>query len=78
LSQLFFYKEKEQQQKLTSSIKLRLTIIAFFFFGGVTGGYGYLLIGIKVLLVSVIILIGALIYDSVKLQLVSIRRKYLR
>ena len=78
LSQLFFYKEKEQQQKLTSSIKLRLTIIAFFFFGGITGGYGYLLIGIKVLLVSVVILIGALIYDSVKLQLVSIRRKYLR
>jgi uncharacterized membrane protein YoaK (UPF0700 family) len=78
LSQLFFYKEKEQQQKLIASIKLRLTIIAFFFIGGVTGGYGYLLIGIKVLLLSVIILIGALIYDSVKLQLVSIRRKYLR
>jgi uncharacterized membrane protein YoaK (UPF0700 family) len=78
LSQLFFYKEKEQQQKLIASIKLRLTIIAFFFFGGVTGGYGYLLIGIKVLLVAVLILIGALIYDSVKLQLVSIRRKYLR
>ena len=32
LSQLFFYKLKEQKDKLYSSIKLRLTIISFFFF----------------------------------------------
>jgi uncharacterized membrane protein YoaK (UPF0700 family) len=31
LSQLFFYKLKEQKDKLYSSIKLRLTIIFFFF-----------------------------------------------
>src|SRR5690606_17387532 len=31
LSQLFFYKEQETQKKLKSSIKLRLTIISFFF-----------------------------------------------
>ena len=30
LSQLFFYKQKEQKSKLYSSIKLRLTIITFF------------------------------------------------
>lgn len=78
LSQLFFYKKEEQQKKLTSSIKLRLTIICFFFLGGVTGGYGYLLIGIKILLLSVATLIIALIYDSIKFKLVSIKRKYLR
>ena len=36
LSQLFFYKEKEQRKKLFASIKLRLMIIHFFFFGGVS------------------------------------------
>ncbi|WP_236938272.1 YoaK family protein [Flavisolibacter tropicus] len=78
LSQLFFYKKEEQQKKLIASIKLRLTIIFFFFLGGITGGYGYLVIGIKILLLSVITLISALIYDSIKFQLVSIKRKYLR
>lgn len=78
LSQLFFYRTAEQQHKLISSIKLRLTIIFFFFFGGVTGGYGYLATGMKVLLLAVALLIGALIYDSVKLRIVSMKRKYLR
>lgn len=78
LSQLFFYKREEQQKKLTSSIRLRLTIISFFFLGGLTGGYGYLLVGIKILLASVATLIVALIYDSVKFKLVTIKRKYLR
>ena len=78
LSQLFFYKTGEQQEKLTSSIKLRLTIIFFFLLGGVTGGYGYLLVGIKILLLSAAILTSALIYDSVKFKVVTMKRKYLR
>ena len=78
LSQLFFYKKEEQQKRLTSSIKLRLTIIFFFLLGGISGGYGYLSIGIKILLLSVAILISALIYDSVKFKVVSMKRKYLR
>jgi uncharacterized membrane protein YoaK (UPF0700 family) len=78
LSQLFFYRKEEQQKKLYASIKLRLTIIFFFFFGGVSGGYGYLLVGIKILLLAVGILTGALIYDSIKLKIVSIKRRYLR
>ena len=77
LSQLFFYKKEEQQKKLTSSIKLRLTIICFFFLGGVTGGVGYLVFHIKVLLLAVLMLIIALIYDSVKFRIVTIKRKYL-
>ncbi|RYF86711.1 MAG: DUF1275 domain-containing protein, partial [Chitinophagaceae bacterium] len=78
VSQLFFYKKEEQQQRLTSSIKLRLTIIFFFFFGGVVGGAGYLLYGIKVLLLAVSILIAALIYDGVKLKMVMLKRKYIQ
>jgi uncharacterized membrane protein YoaK (UPF0700 family) len=78
LSQLFFYKQAEEQKKLHASIRLRLTIIFFFFLGGVTGGYGYLIVGVKVLLLAAAILVAALLYDSVRLGLVSIRRKYLR
>jgi len=76
VSQLLFYKKEEEQKKLTSSIKLRSTIICFFFLGGVLGGAGYLLVGIKILLMAVLTLILALIYDSVKFGLVSIKRKY--
>lgn len=78
LSQLFFYKSGEQQKKLTSAIRLRLTIIFFFFLGGVIGGYGYLVTGIKILLLAAAVLIAALIYDSVKLKIVNMKRKYLR
>jgi hypothetical protein len=39
---------------------------------------GYLLVGIKILLLSVATLTGALLYESVKFQLVSMKRKYLR
>ena len=76
VSQLFFYKKPEQHKKLTSSIKLRLTIICFFFLGGITGGFGYLVTGIKVLLLAVAVLLTTLVYDSVKLSIVTIRRKY--
>jgi len=78
LSQLFFYKTEEQQKKLTSAIKLRMTIIFFFLAGGIIGGYGYLVIGIKILLLAVAILISALLYDSLRLKIVNIKRKYLR
>lgn len=76
LSQLLFYKRTMQQKKLVSSIKLRLTIIFFFFIGGVAGGWGYRLLNIKILLPAAVILFVALIYDSVKLKLVTIKRKY--
>lgn len=78
LSQLFFYKRTLQQKKLVSSIKLRLTIIFFFFTGGVAGGWGYRLLGIEILLPAAVILFIALVYDSVKLKLVTIKRKYER
>jgi uncharacterized membrane protein YoaK (UPF0700 family) len=78
LSQLFFYKKPEQQNRLISSIKLRFTIIGFFFLGGITGGVGYLFTGIKILLLASLILILALLYDAVKFQLVTIKRKLTR
>ncbi|HWY10079.1 MAG TPA: YoaK family protein [Bacteroidia bacterium] len=64
LSQLFFYKHKEQKDKLLSSIKLRLTIISFFFIGGVMGGVFYSSLGLYVLTIAGGILILGIIVDN--------------
>lgn len=76
LAQLFFYKQNDQQQKLRSSIRLRFTVIFFFFFGGIVGGVGYFIWGIKVLLVAVATLIVALIFDSARFTFIRLKRKY--
>lgn len=66
LSQLFFYKHREQKDKLLSSIKLRLTIISFFFIGGIIGGVFYSSMGLYVLLIAGGTLVLGLILDSLK------------
>lgn len=69
LSQLFFYKQKEQKEKLHSSIKLRLTIISFFFLGGILGGVFYTSLQLHVLLFAGLLLLIGIVYDYVKLKL---------
>ena len=76
LSQLFFCKETEMKVKLYSSIKLRMTIISFFFIGGINGGILYTKIHLKVLLIACATLIIGLIYDNVKLKIIMLNRKY--
>jgi uncharacterized membrane protein YoaK (UPF0700 family) len=76
LSQLFFYREPEMRQKLYSSIKLRLTIISFFFIGGIIGGIFYGKMKLSVLLVAGIALVIGLIYDNIKLKIVLLNQKY--
>jgi uncharacterized membrane protein YoaK (UPF0700 family) len=76
LSQLFFYKEPEMKKKLHSSIKLRLTIISFFFIGGILGGIFYGKIQLKVLIIAGIALVVGLIYDNIKLKILLLNRKY--
>lgn len=66
LSQLFFYKEKEQTHKLMSTIKLRGRIIAFFFIGGVMGGIFYSYLELHTLVVPASMLIFFLLYDVLK------------
>ncbi len=70
LSQLFFYKQKEQKNKLYSSIKLRLTIITFFFLGGLLGGIFYSTLKLYVLAIAATILIIGIIYDDIKLKFI--------
>jgi uncharacterized membrane protein YoaK (UPF0700 family) len=76
LSQLFFYKEPKMKHTLYSSIKLRLTIISFFFVGGVIGGVFYTNMELRVLFIAGITLIFGLIYDNIKLKIISLNRKY--
>ncbi len=75
LSQLFFYREKEQRQKLKASVKLRLTIINFFFIGGIIGGIFYSGINLNVLAIAAAILMTAVFYDTLKLKAIVFKRK---
>lgn len=72
ISQLFFYKEMEQKKKLTSSIRLRFTIISFFFLGGVFGGIMYSKLQLHVLIIVALLLLIGLVYDQIK---IGIKRK---
>lgn len=75
LSQLFFYRYKDQKDKLFSSIKLRLTIISFFFFGGIIGGVFYSTIGIYVLTIAGTILLLGIMVDDLILKIALYKRK---
>lgn len=75
LSQLFFYKQKKQKDKLRSSIKLRLTIITFFFMGGLLGGILYSRLQLYILAIAAAILIAGIIYDDLKLRWIIKHRK---
>lgn len=75
LSQLFFYKQEDQQLKLRSSIKLRLTIISFFFLGGIVGGVFYAHFNLYVLIMAGAALLFATAYDKVKLYLIVVKRR---
>ncbi|MES2003972.1 MAG: YoaK family protein [Bacteroidota bacterium] len=75
LSQLFFYKGTEQKNKLVSSIRLRITIISFFFVGGVAGGILFSKIKIHTLIVAAALLVLGLIYDNIRFRLILLTRK---
>lgn len=75
LSQLFFYRDDSRRKQLKSSIRLRFTIIIFFFLGGLTGGIFYSEWGLHALLPAVVILVGGLVYDTVKFRIISMRRR---
>lgn len=75
LSQLFFSKAQEQKNVLMASIKLRLTIISFFFVGSIVGGVLCSKIGLHALLFAAATLIFGLIYDTLKFRFILLKRK---
>ncbi|MCL9770304.1 DUF1275 domain-containing protein [Flavobacterium sp. HXWNR69] len=74
LSQLLFYKEKEQRKKLFASIKLRFTIITFFFWGGILSGVLYSSLQLYVLAIAAAILLLGIFYDDLKFKIIMKNR----
>lgn len=77
LSQIFFFRKPDEQQRLRASIRLRLTIICCFFLGGVAGAIGHRWQGLRVLLFAAAVLVFALFLDSLLVRLVVMKRRYL-
>ncbi len=79
LSQLFFPKIYPHKQ-LISTIKLRISIISFFFIGGITGVIFYSTFDFRLntLFVSAFILISSLFYDVVRFRIILAKRKYIQ
>ena len=75
LSQLFFYRKPEEIKKLKTNIFLRFSIITFFFIGCVGGGYVYQEIKLKTLFVAGLALLIALLYDYLRLQFHTFKRR---
>lgn len=75
LSQLFFYKASAQKKKLYSSIKLRFTIISFFFIGGITGGILYTPLRLHTLILPAVILMIGMTYDYARLRVLLLKRR---
>jgi uncharacterized membrane protein YoaK (UPF0700 family) len=78
LSQLFFYSQEEKRKKLVSSVKLRITIIGFFFLGGIFGGLVYTSIQLRVLLIAALLLFAGIFYDSVRIGIYRLKKRVYR
>ncbi|GAA4310933.1 YoaK family protein [Compostibacter hankyongensis] len=74
LSQLFFYRQPDQRQQLSASVKLRLAIIGCFFLGGMAGGWGFFLFDRIILLLAVGCLLAGLTYDNLKYRILLYRK----
>lgn len=77
LSQLFFPKTHPFREKLKATIKLRVSIISFFFAGGLIGGFLYSKFDLKLntLIFAALILIISLCYDDFKYRIIIAKRR---
>ncbi len=78
ISQLFFPKIYLNRVALKANIKLRTYIILFFFAGGLTGGFFYSKVDLKLntLIIAAVILLLSLFYDDFRYKLIKVRRKF--
>lgn len=75
LGKLFFPNEENEKKKLLHSIKLRLGIIVFFFSGCASGGFLFLAMKFKVLIIAAAIMVLALVYDNMLLKFYRFRKQ---
>jgi uncharacterized membrane protein YoaK (UPF0700 family) len=78
LSQLLFREKNQSNKSIVATIKLRLIIISFFFFGGIIGVFLYSKYNLYTLIFPAIILILGLMFDNFRYRLILIKRKFLR
>ena len=76
LSQLIFYKTNNQKEKLIGTVKLRLRIIFYFFFGGILGGILFNRLEFHSLFIPAFLLIIGLYFDFIKYQLMHWKHKH--
>ena len=83
LSQLFYLKRnnyQEQEKKIKNSIRLRLSIVLFFFLGGFFAGFAFVELGLKLktLFFAIGILLSGLYYDDLRFRYLTKKRKHRR
>ena len=75
LSQLLFNKTVETRLTLLNNILLKFSIILFFSFGCILGGYLFHYLNLKTLLIASLLLIIALYFDFLRYQYFLLKRK---
>ena len=78
LSHLFFSSQKHVYHQNVSTIKLRLNIIFFFFFGGIVGVFLFIKIEFFVLLFAAVILLLGLFLDNMRYNMLRLLRRFSR
>lgn len=78
ISHLFFPRSFPQRQKIKANIKLRISIISFFFAGGIVGGFLYSKVNLELntLIFGGLILLISLFYDDFRYRVIKTKRKY--
>lgn len=78
LSQWLFYRDPAARRKLSQSMSLRFIIVVCFFAGCLVGGVLFVSIGLQALLITALLLAGALVYERMLIYLYYTRRKITR
>ena len=78
LSQLFFIKAPLQRASIKATIRLRIYIICFFFFGGLVGGFFFSEMDFKLntLLIGAAVSLISLFYDDIRFRLITTKRRF--
>jgi len=74
-SQILFYRRSLENYRLKKSIYLKLAIVAFFFAGGIVGGFTYYYLKLEVLYIACLCLVAALLYDYFLLKFYTLKRR---
>ncbi|MDX1272412.1 YoaK family protein [Bizionia paragorgiae] len=79
LSHLLFPKSQHQKQRRKADIKLRIYIIAFFFAGGLVGGFMYSSLNweLNTLIFAALVLLASLFYDDMRYHLIKTKRRFI-